>query len=41
MSLAVLTGDRINEVFFIKKMYDRFAKKSGRNNKVIVLPRWP
>ena len=47
--LAVLTGDRINEFFFYKKMYDRFApreaKKSGRNNEVTVLPRllktWP
>ena len=28
---------------FCKKMYGRFAgpKKSSRNNKVIVLPRWP
>ena len=44
MALAVLTGDRINEVFFFyKKMYGRFAgpKKSGRYNKVTVLPRWP
>ena len=41
--LAVLTGDRINEVFFYKKMYDRFAepKRSGCNNEVTVLPRWP
>ena len=39
MALALLTGYRINEV---KKMYDRFAgpQKSGRNNKVTVLPRW-
>ena len=37
--LAVLTGDRISEVFFYKKMYGRFAerpKKSGRNNEVVV-----
>ena len=35
--LAVLTG------FFYKEMYGRFArpKKTGRNNKVTVLPRWP
>ena len=41
--LAVLTGDRINEGFFKRKMYDRFAepKRSGRNNEVNVLPRWP
>ena len=45
MALAVLTGDRINELFFFffLKMYVRFAgpKKSDRNNKVTVLPRWP
>ena len=38
--LAVLTGDRINEVFFYKKMYQwsfcRAAKTSGRNNEVAV-----
>ena len=37
--LAVLTGDRINEGLFYKKMYGRFAeqpKKSGRNNEVAV-----
>ena len=37
--LAVLTGDRINEVFY-KKMYQwsfcRAAKTSGRNNEVAV-----
>ena len=40
-SLAVLTGDRINESFFYKKLYGRFAetKKSGRKNEVTVLPR--
>ena len=41
--LAVLTGDSIY-VFFNKEMYGRFArrsKKSGRNNEVTVLPRWP
>ena len=30
--------------FFIKEMYGSFyqaAKKSGRNNEVTVLPRWP
>ena len=41
--LAVLTGDRINEGFFYKDMYGRFAgqKRSGRNNEVTTLPRWP
>ena len=36
--LAVLTGDRINERFFNKKLYDRFAgpKKSGRKTEVTV-----
>ena len=40
--LAVLTGDRITGFFFYKEMYGRLAgpKKSGRNNKVTVLPRW-
>ena len=40
--LATLTGDRINR-FFYKEMYGRFAgpKKSGRNNEVTLLPRWP
>ena len=40
--LAVLTGDRING-FFYKEMYGCFAapKKTGRNNEVIVLSRWP
>ena len=41
--LTVLTGDRICG-FFYKKMYGRFAgqkKKSSRNDKVTVLPRWP
>ena len=35
--LAVLTDDRINEGFFYKKMYGRFARwpnKRGRNNEV-------
>ena len=39
------TFGRINEGFiFYKKMYSSFcqaAKKSGRNNEVTVLPRWP
>ena len=37
--LAVLTGDHINEGFFYKKMYGRFAgriKKSGRITEVAV-----
>ena len=40
--LAVLTGDRINGGFY-KEMYGRFGgrKKSGRNNKLTVLTRWP
>ena len=35
--VAALTG------FYYKKMYDHFAgtKKSGRNNEVAVLTRWP
>ena len=39
-NLAVLTGGRVNEGFFYKKMYGRFArrpkKKNGRNNEVTV-----
>ena len=38
------TLGRINEGFFNKKTYGGFcqaAKKSGRNNEVTVLPRWP
>ena len=40
--LAILTGERINGVFY-REMYGRFAgpKNSGRNNEVTVLPRWP
>ena len=41
MKLAVLTGERINEGFFLyKKMYSRFVRrpKSGLNNEVTVLP---
>ena len=38
--LAVLTGDRINEGLFYKKMYQwsfcRAAKTRGRNNEVAV-----
>ena len=37
-------GGRVNEVFFYKKMYGNNArppKKSGRNNEVTVLLRWP
>ena len=32
-----------NYGFFCKEMYNRFAgpKKNGRNDEVIVLPRWP
>ena len=37
-NLAVLAGDRINEGFFYKKMYGRFA---GRPKKVAVIMRWP
>ena len=37
-------GGRINGVFFIRKMYERYflpgQKKSGRNNEVVVLTRW-
>ena len=42
--LAVITGDRINEGFFASYYvwpFCRAAKKSGRNNEVTVLPRWP
>ena len=42
--LAVLTGDHINEGFFASYYVWQFcpaAKKSGRNNEVTVLPRWP
>ena len=37
--LAVLTGDRINEGFFYKKMYGRFARrpKKGPDNEVTIL----
>ena len=46
--LTVLTGDRINGIFY-RRMYDHFAgpknrggqKKGGRNNEVIVLTGWP
>ena len=40
--LAILTGERINGVFY-REMYSRFVgpKNSGRNNEVTVLPRWP
>ena len=34
----LLTGDRINQGFFYKKMYGRV---SGGNNEMTVLPRWP
>ena len=36
-------GDRNNEGLFLQENlwpFFRAAKKSGRNNKVIVLPRW-
>ena len=39
----LLTGDRINQGFFYKKMYGRFAgrlKRSGGNNEMTVLTRW-
>ena len=36
--LAVLTGDRINEGFFYKKMYGRFA---WRPKNVVIITRWP
>ena len=41
--LAVLTGDRISEGFFLYENVWPFcpAKKSDRNNEVTVLPRWP
>ena len=43
--LAMLMGDRINEGFFYRKMYGRFAgrlKKSGRNNdRDDRVTRWP
>ena len=42
--LALFTGDRINRFFFSnKEIYGRFVgpKKTGRNNKVTVLSRWP
>ena len=39
---VVLTGDRINEVFFYKKMYGHFSgQTSSLNNEVTLLPRWP
>jgi len=39
---AALTGDRINEGFLQENIWPFCrAKKSGRNNEVIVLPRWP
>ena len=37
-NLAVLTGDRINEEFFDKKMYGR---STGRSKIVAVITRWP
>ena len=42
-NLAVLTGDRINEGFFTRKFMATFpgSQKSGRNNEVSLLPRWP
>ena len=41
-SLAVLTGDYINEGFFQENawLFCRASKKSGCNNEVTVLPRW-
>ena len=41
--LAISMGDRINAGFFVTKCNGHFAgtKKTGRNNEVIVLPRWP
>ena len=41
--LAVLTGNYINVFFCYKKMYGCFAepKKTGHNNEVTVLSRWP
>ena len=43
-TLAVSTGGHIKEGFFYKKTHGSFckvAKKSGHNNEVAVLPRWP
>lgn len=41
--LAVLRGDRISKGFFLRKIMSGWAaqKKSGRNDEVTVLPRWP
>lgn len=41
--LAVLRGDHISKGFFTRKIMSGWAakKKSGRNDKVTVLPRWP
>ena len=42
--LAVLTGDHVNEGFFLQENVWPFCwadKKSGLNNEVTVLPRWP
>ena len=41
--LAVSMGDRINAGFFVRKCNGHFAgmKKTGRNNEVTVLLRWP
>ena len=41
---AVLTGDRIYEGFLLTKKCMAVlpgGQKSGRNNEVTVLPRWP
>jgi len=42
-NLAILTGDRINKGFLQKNVWPfcQAAKKSGRNNKVTILLRWP
>ena len=43
-NLAVLTGDRINEGFFLQENVWPFclaAKKRCCNNEVSLLPRWP
>lgn len=41
--LAVLRGDRISKGFFTRKIKSGWAakKKSGGNDEVTVLPRWP
>ena len=44
MTVGRINGGPQKRVFFLKKkMYGRFSgqKKSGRNNMVTLLPRWP